>query len=528
MKQPPRSAHIPAKKIDETEVSSNEAEQDDEILSEVSEELVDLDEDPEDDEVDGVDAVSSLHEKVENGPDAFATKSSSGKRKRKREDNDDLEGKHLRKIAREEAREFEKLQAQRAATRAQQAKQGIVPVKPIANDDQDDEDIATTSEQEQSDAEASDAEGRDADSLDPPPMHETLAPSRDEAELEKAQRTIFLANVATAAITDKAAKKTLMNHLASFFPHLPEDSGAHRIESLRFRSTAYSSHIPRKAAFARKDVMEETSKSTNAYAVYSTKLAAREAAKRLNGSVVLGRHMRVDEVAHPMKQDHRRCVFVGNLGFVDDDSRVRESEAAEGRSKRKPQTGDVEEGLWVQFSKAGKVESVRVPRDPKTRIGKGFAYVQFADQNGVEAALLFNEKKYPPMLPRKLRVSRAKKFTAKKEAAKEKPRLAGPGSKKSRGVTDETKSLQGRVSRMLGKAGAASLRKSGGLGHSGAAASFKSPENVIFEGARASTASGKPLKMGGSGRKKDGKRGARSTSRSQAWKKKTNGGAAGK
>jgi nucleolar protein 12 len=37
----------------------------------------------------------------------------------------------------------------------------------------------------------------------------------------------------------------------------------------------------------------------------------------------------------------------------------------------------VEEGLWRTFGQQGKVENVRVVRDPKTRVGKGFAYVQF-------------------------------------------------------------------------------------------------------------------------------------------------------
>jgi nucleolar protein 12 len=121
--------------------------------------------------------------------------------------------------------------------------------------------------------------------------------------------------------------------------------------------------------------MEATTKSTNAYVVYSTAFAAREAAKKLNGTMVLDRHLRVDGVAHPAKTDHRRCVFVGNLGFVDDESMM--DQGGENERKRSKIPSDVEEGLWRQFSKAGTVESVRVVRDEKTRVGKGFAYVQF-------------------------------------------------------------------------------------------------------------------------------------------------------
>src|SRR5205823_4274119 len=104
----------------------------------------------------------------------------------------------------------------------------------------------------------------------------------------------------------------------------------------------------------------------NAYIVYSTPLAAREAAKRLNATVVLDRHIRVDSVAHPAKIDHRRCVFVGNLGFVDDESMTGSDQKPDSSTKKQSKVpSDVEEGLWRQFSRAGSVESVRVVRDSK-------------------------------------------------------------------------------------------------------------------------------------------------------------------
>ena len=197
------------------------------------------------------------------------------------------------------------------------------------------------------------------------PQHESFKTPNEDLGLEKSSRTVFLANVTTMAITSKNAKKILMNHLISFTSSLP---GEHKIESIRFRSTAFAtSGIPKKAAFVKKEVMDATTKSTNAYVVYTTKLAAREAATRLNGSIVLDRHLRVDCVAHPAEIDHRRCVFVGNLGFVDVDTNIK---AAEGKRNSDPprrakEPADVEEGLWRQFEKAGTVESVRVVRDKK-------------------------------------------------------------------------------------------------------------------------------------------------------------------
>ena len=213
------------------------------------------------------------------------------------------------------------------------------------------------------------------------PQHETVAPSKDTTEIEKASRTVFLGNVSTAAIKSKSSRKILLGHLASFFTELSDQESQHKVESLRFRSTAFATAaVPKKAAFAKKELMDATTRSTNAYAVYSTALATREAVKRLNGTIVLDRHLRIDSIAHPSKVDHRRCVFVGNLGFVDDESNIKAAEEQEDGAKKPKKSkppSDIEEGLWRQFEKAGSVESVRVVRDKTTRVGKGIAYVQF-------------------------------------------------------------------------------------------------------------------------------------------------------
>jgi nucleolar protein 12 len=129
--------------------------------------------------------------------------------------------------------------------------------------------------------------------------------------------------------------------------------------------------------------MDATTRSTNAYVVYSDAACVRAAVKELNGTTVLDRHVRVDSVAHPAPVAHRRCVFVGNLGFVDDETVLNTKVTSDGKQttekkKRTKAPMDVEEGLWRVFDeKAGKVESVRVVRDAATRVGKGFAYVQF-------------------------------------------------------------------------------------------------------------------------------------------------------
>ena len=339
----------------------------------------------------------------------------------------------------------------------------------------------------------------DEDLAQDPPQHESIVTSKPDLDLEKSSRTVFLANVSTSAIKSKSAKKELLNHLASFIPSLPELDAKHGIESFRFRSTAFASGgIPRKAAFARKDLMDTTTKSTNAYVVYTTQLASREAVKRLNGSVILDRHLRVDSVAHPAKIDHRKCVFVGNLGFVDDATNINAAEDEDNakRPRKAKEPADVEEGLWRQFGKAGRVESVRVVRDKTTRVGKGFAYVQFENENAVEKALLFNEKKFPPRLPRILRVTRAKnikKATGHKGAkATSKQNLSSTTSYNAK-VPATVQSLSGRAGKLLGRAGAAQLRVAGDKRNSSNKTTniAKSPESIVFEGYRASRQQGK-------------------------------------
>ena len=359
-------------KSDDEESNGNEddEEEDDEELSELDDEELDEDDAEDEDEEESEDekdalldgeAVGVVDGEVEMAqPDDTIADIEESSRKRKRNrNNDDLEDVYMQKLAKEEAKEEAQRDAERKAKRTK--------VDPAAN-----------------------ATGMPDDDDYIPPQHESLAPttSSEATSLEQAARTVFLGNVSSCAITSKSAKKTLMTHLSSFLATFPTTAAAndtpHKLESLRFRSVAFSSSVPKKAAFARKDIMDSTTKSTNAYAVYSTKTASREAALRLNGTVVLDRHLRVDEVAHPSQTDHRRCVFVGNLGFVDDASAMDAGMAEADGQKRKPKKGppgDVEEGLWREFGKVGKVESVRVVRDAKTRVGKGFAYVQFEVSN---------------------------------------------------------------------------------------------------------------------------------------------------
>lgn len=415
----------------------------------------------------------------------------SRKRKRGKAD-DNVEDTYMQRIAEEELKDISK-------RRAEQAKK-----RKLENE----EDVVSLSENEEG-IQSSD----EADDSAPPPVHESLTGAGEAAELDKSNRTVFLGNVSNSAIKSKSAKKTLLMHLASFMSTLPTSDVPHQVESIRFRSTAYATKLgtPRRAAFAHKDVLDATTASTNAYAVYSTTLAAQKAPGALNGTVVLDRHLRVDSVAHPSAIDHKRCVFVGNLDFVDQETTAEDEDEEATKKKTKPTVpADIEEGLWRTFnahtgkadkknSANGNVESVRVVRDQATRVGKGFAYVQFYDPNCVEAALLLDGKKFPPLLPRKLRVVRAKKINKKRDGDRKK-------NGTPRDVNGLRHTLRGRAKKLLGRAGAAKIQES------------ENARSFIFEGQRASEGSGRLKVKGKSRGSGKGKPKSRSTRRAAAFR----------
>ncbi|KAH7026466.1 uncharacterized protein B0I36DRAFT_366025 [Microdochium trichocladiopsis] len=521
------------------ESESDNEEEDDEELSEIDGDLedVDLDELNSDESADE-ESEEDGEEEAEEDPEAESsaeeeTAPAKKERKRKRRDeHDDLESKYMRKLE----GEVEGGTDEDDTSSKRRKKLDGDETEPIAGGDDS--------------APKEDADGTEDEEEEPRIIHESLLPKEEQEhgdiELDKANRTLFLGNVSIDAISSSSAKKTLMAHLASPLGDLDAATGPHKIESLRFRSVAFASGaLPKRAAYITKSLMSATTKSANAYVVYSTPLAARTAHKALNGTVVLERHIRVDSVAHPAPINHRRCVFVGNLGFVDDETVLNTNADGETTTKKRNKTpSDIEEGLWRVFGQhAGKVESVRVPRDPKTRVGKGFAYVQFADGNHVEAALLLDGKKFPPMLPRALRVSRAKnpRNTALAVERTVKAKLGGgagggPSDAKQSGstkyqhkATPEQQSQAGRAGRLLGRSGAAKaaaelkgkkLTKSMPRHESRSAAAgapgfvktdglvrpIKTPEQIVFEGRRASSKDGKPrdLKIGKAGKKKSG------------------------
>lgn len=145
--------------------------------------------------------------------------------------------------------------------------------------------------------------------------------------------------------------------------------------------------------------------------------------------------------------------------------------------------------------------------------------------NSVEKALLYHGKKFPPMLPRVLRVSRAKRSLANaSRTSKTQPKKSAvftPSDTYQPKLSSKTMSLSGRARKLLGSAGAANLRKFQGARTFPSeldANASKPTERTVFEGHRASSKQSRgTMKLGGSG-KKQGKPRTRSSRRGAAFK----------
>ncbi|KAG5518982.1 hypothetical protein PMAC_002513 [Pneumocystis sp. 'macacae'] len=196
-------------------------------------------------------------------------------------------------------------------------------------------------------------------------------------DFEKALCTVFVGNLPISVVSSKNIYREFKTKFLEFG----------KIKSIRFRSIAFSTFLPRKIAYIQKKFHSKRN-VVNAYIVYETKESS-EKALALNGVVFLDRHLRVDSVAYPTPHAPKRSVFIGNLSF-----------------------NAQEEELWSYFAHCGEIEFVRIVRDNKTNVGKGFAYVQFKNWESIDQALLLHDKETP--CGRKLRVIRAKNISKRK------------------------------------------------------------------------------------------------------------------
>ncbi|XP_063185087.1 RNA-binding protein 34 [Chroicocephalus ridibundus] len=153
-----------------------------------------------------------------------------------------------------------------------------------------------------------------------------------------------------------------------------------QIKSIRFRSLVPAEDTLSKKLAAIKHKVHPNAKFVNAYVVFKKECDAIKALKENGTEFASGFHIRVDIASKTSSHDNKRSIFLGNLSYDISDDAVRE-----------------------HFSVCGGVVAVRIVRDGKTGLGKGFGYVLFENTDAVHLALKLNDS---VLVGRKIRVKR--------------------------------------------------------------------------------------------------------------------------
>ncbi|KAJ3103254.1 Nucleolar protein 12 [Physocladia obscura] len=219
------------------------------------------------------------------------------------------------------------------------------------NDGVNDEDDADDGQNIDANIEV-ESEDNDQDEVASPHTKKAKIVSDLDDDVEKNKRSVFIGNLPINTASSKPASKKL---LTLFKKH-------GTVESIRFRSIAFANTMPRKVSFIAKEFHSDRD-SLNAYIVFKDEESV-DKALDLNGKIFQGKHLRVDKAVGDATRDLKKSVFLGNLAFDVSD-----------------------ESIWNAFGECGEVKNVRVIRDRKTNVGKGFGYVQFSDRAIVPIAV---------------------------------------------------------------------------------------------------------------------------------------------
>ncbi|XP_015451738.1 RNA-binding protein 34 [Pteropus alecto] len=153
-----------------------------------------------------------------------------------------------------------------------------------------------------------------------------------------------------------------------------------QIESVRFRSVIPAEGTLSKKLAAIKRKVHPDQKNINAYVVFKDENSAARALSRNGAQIADGFRIRVDLASETSSRD-KRSVFVGNLPYKAEEPAVEE-----------------------HFLDCGSVVAVRIVRDPRTGVGRGFGFVLFENTDAVHLALKLNNSE---LMGRKLRVMRS-------------------------------------------------------------------------------------------------------------------------
>uniref|UniRef100_A0A3B5LRP8 RRM domain-containing protein n=1 Tax=Xiphophorus couchianus TaxID=32473 RepID=A0A3B5LRP8_9TELE len=188
-----------------------------------------------------------------------------------------------------------------------------------------------------------------------------------QEEALKMKRTVFVGNLPISC-----TMKTLQG--------LFKDKGP--IESARFRSVVKKKK--KKIRFTIVTLIHPKKQSINAYVVFKNEEGVINALERNGMEIEKGFHIRVDRVT--------------------DKSSVRLSKIK--LTYGVPKQNIKELAFRQHFEECGKVEAVRLVRDPNSGLGKGFGYVLFESADSVEVALALDGSK---LESRSIRVKRSVK-----------------------------------------------------------------------------------------------------------------------
>jgi len=146
----------------------------------------------------------------------------------------------------------------------------------------------------------------------------------------------------------------------------------------------------------------------NAYVVFASKDSVQPALKE-NNVLIEDHHIRVDIVSNDSKT-FQNTIFVGNLPLVVNEEEIR-----------------------AHFESCGTITNVRLIRDPKFSMGKGFGFVTFEDKEGFKSGINMNGTIFNK---RPLRVFKASEKAVKKKKQNEdnfsnpaERRIAGKGKR---------------------------------------------------------------------------------------------------
>ncbi|RNA29202.1 RNA-binding [Brachionus plicatilis] len=185
---------------------------------------------------------------------------------------------------------------------------------------------------------------------------------------ETEKRTIFIGN-----LHKDTKKEDLMKLFKSYG----------KIESVRFRNIVPEDITKsKKYAFITKQT-HPNKQTITSFVRFKDEDSAKNAASEVNGMEYKSLHIRVDIATKSRVHDNKKSVFLGGLPFDCSD-----------------------EDIYSHFSSCGPIEFVRLIRDNKTGIGKGFGYVQFKTADTVSLAVRLSGS---TVNDRKIRVERCVK-----------------------------------------------------------------------------------------------------------------------